>query len=204
MNMLWRVRPSVDNMPPVPSLARLRDRPAFLGDDDMRFKMIFLAAILPPAFGMAGCNGLRSLTEPPDGLTGPYIFSMSTSLSNTAGTPTLLDAQLVIDRNNLADSCPQQYIVAQPDSDGNITFDCQAPAVSAVTLSWEGKIGGGTHTILFFISSQTTGASPSPYTVAAFTFQVRDAQGNLIKSIRLPTQSGNFANGQSIVYTITL
>jgi hypothetical protein len=173
----------------------------------MRFKMIFLAAILLPAFGMAGCNGLRSLTEPPDGLTGPYTFSMATSMSNSSGAPTILEAQIIIDNDVVADSCPEEDLIPQTDADGNIvSYDCTAPAASTVTLSTEGHIGPGTHRVRFFLSSQTTTSTPTPYTVMAFTFRVCDAKGNLIKSISLPAQSARIGStGQdSIDYTITI
>jgi uncharacterized protein YceK len=172
----------------------------------MRLNRIFLAATLLAALGMAGCDTLRSLTEPPEGLTGPYTFSMSTSLSNTSGTPTILDAQLLIDSNVVADSCPEEDLFPQTDADGNVTsYFCTAPATFAVTLSAEGHIGPGRHTMmLFFISSQTVDRAPTPYAVMAFTFQVSDAKGNLIKSISLPTQSANLAGGQSIVYEISI
>jgi hypothetical protein len=38
----------------------------------------------------------------------------------------------------------------------------------------------------------------------AFTFQVCDAKGNLVKSLSLPAQSANLAVGQSIVYEISI
>jgi hypothetical protein len=173
----------------------------------MRLNRIFLAATLLPALGVAGCDHVRSLTEPPSpaSLAGPYTFSMSTTLSNTSGTPTIVDAEVLIDNNVEADSCPPGDRELDTDPDGNvISFSCTAPAVAAVTLSTGGHIGPGMHTMLFFISSQTAGSSPTPYTVMAFTFQVSGANGNLIKSISLPSQSANLAIGQSIVYTFTL
>ncbi|HEY0555507.1 MAG TPA: hypothetical protein VGG20_14695 [Thermoanaerobaculia bacterium] len=171
----------------------------------MRRKMLFLAAGFLAAFGLAGCNGLRSLTEPPDdeGLTGPYTFSLSTNLSNTAGTPTIIDAQILIDNIVVADSCPQQDEGSQTDGDGNITYFCEAPASAEVDLGTGGHIGPGMHTVLFFISSQTASA-PTPYTVMAFSIQVNDAQGNPLKTLSLPAQSASLRAGQSIVYQISI
>ncbi len=174
----------------------------------MRLKTcVFLTAILPAALGLAGCNGLRSLTEPPDGLTGPDIYSLSTSLSNSSGAPTILEDQILIDNDVVADSCPADDLFPQTDSDGNIlSYDCTAPAASTVALGSEGRIGPGTHRVRFFLNYQTTTSTPTPYTVMAFTFQVSDTKGNLIKSISLPAQSARIGStGQdSIDYTITI
>ncbi len=165
----------------------------------MRHPKLFLAATALAAFGLAGCNTLKSLTEPPDGLTGIYTFSLSTTMSNSTGKPTILDAQLLIDDNVEADSCPPAYVYPQTDSDGNVTYYCNAPAVATVNLSAGDHIGPGMHTLLFFMSSETD-RSPVPYTVQAFTMQVFDPGGHLVKSINLPTQSGH----ESIVYQITI
>jgi hypothetical protein len=178
--------------------------PAFPGGIDMRRNRIFLAATLLAALGMTGCNGLRSLTEPPDdGLTGPYTFSLSTNLSNSTGTPTVIDAQILIDNVVVADSCPQQDEFPQTDGDGNVTYFCEAPASAEVNLGTGGHIGPGMHTVLFFISSQTASA-PTPYTVAAFSIQVNDAQGKPLKTLSLPAQSAALRAGQSIVYEIVI
>lgn len=170
----------------------------------MRCERIFLAATALAALGLAGCNALRTLTEPPDdGLTGPYTFSLSTTMSNSAGATTLVDAQVLIDNNVVVDSCPPEDLSPQTDPDGNVlNYFCYAPATDEVSLSTGGHIGPGSHTMLFFISQQIV--DRAPYTVMAFTFQVKDAQGNPIKSISLPTQSGTLASGQSIVYQITI
>lgn len=170
----------------------------------MRRNKLFLATTFLAAFGLAGCNALRTLTEPPDdGLTGPYTFSLSTSLSNTAGVPTVIDAQILIDNVVVADSCPQQNEFPQTDGDGNVTYFCEAPASAAVNLGTGGHIGPGLHTVLFFISSQTT-STPVPYTVMAFSIQVNDAQGNPLKTLNLPAQSASLRAGQSIVYQISI
>lgn len=165
----------------------------------MRCERIFLAATALAALGLAGCNTLKSLTEPPDGLTGIYTFSLSTTMSNSTGAPTILDAQLLIDNNVEADSCPPEDVYPETDPDGNVTYFCNAPAVAAVNLSASDHIGPGTHTLLFFISGETS-RSPTPYTVQAFTIQVFDPGGHLSKSISLPAQSGH----ESIVYQITI
>jgi len=171
----------------------------------MQRNQLFLAATLLAAFGLAGCNALRTLTEPPDGgLTGPYTFSLSTNLSNTAGVPTVIDAQILIDNVVVADSCPQQDEFPQTDGDGNITYFCEAPASGAVNLGTGGHIGPGMHTIRFFISSQTGGNTPTPYIVMAFSIQVNDAQGNPLKTLSLPAQSASLRAGQSIVYEISI
>jgi hypothetical protein len=85
------------------------------------------------------------------------------------------------------------------DSDGNITYFCNSPAVATVDLSTSGHIGPGVHTLLFFMSSETS-RSPTPYTVKAFTIQVFDPAGHLSKSIDLPTQEGN----ERTFYQITI
>jgi hypothetical protein len=171
----------------------------------MRCERIFLAATALAALGLAGCHSLRTPTEPPplEGLTGPYSFSLSTTIRNSAGAATLVNGQILIDNFVVAESCPQEDLFPQLDPDGNVIgFLCYAPATSRATLSVNGHIGPGSHTILFFISDQIL--DHAPYTVMAFTFQVKDGQGNPIKSISLPTQSGDLASGQSIVYQITI
>jgi len=173
----------------------------------MRLNRIFFAATLLPALGIAGCNHARSMTEPPSpvALTGPYTFSMSTSLSNTSGAATIGDAEILIDNNVVADSCPPGDLEQNTDPEGNVlSASCIAPGVSAVTLSAMGNIGPGNHSLLVFISQQATSLAPSPYAVKAFTFRVSDATGHLIKSISLPAQSANLAVGQSIVYEISI
>lgn len=170
----------------------------------MKLKTFLLGAALLTGLGLTGCDRLRSLTEPSDGLTGPYTFSVSTNLSNTSGMPTLIDAEILIDDNVVADSCPQEDLSPQTDSEGNVTYFCQAPATNAVDLSSTGHIGPGQHTMLFFISSQTVARTPTPYAVRGFDFRVSDGQGNLIESIALPAQSASLAAGQSIAYTIRL
>jgi uncharacterized protein YceK len=164
----------------------------------MRCERIFLAATALAALGLAGCDTLKSLTEPPDGLTGLYTFTLSTTMSNSAGAATILDAQLLIDNNVVADSCPEEYVYPVIDSDGNVTYSCNAPAVATADLSASGHIGPGMHTLWFFMSSET--ARSQPYTVKAFTIQVFDPSGHLSKSIDLPTQSA----GESITYQITI
>ena len=170
----------------------------------MRCERIFLAATALAALCLTGCNALRTLTEPPDdGLTGPYTFSLSTTMSNSMGAPTLVDAQILIDNNVVADSCPPEDLSPQTDPDGNVLdYFCNGPTTAEATLSASGHIGPGGHTLLFFISQQIE--NRAPYTVMAFTFQVEDAQGNPIKSISLPTESGTLASGQSIVYQIAI
>jgi hypothetical protein len=173
----------------------------------MRLNGILLAATLLPALVMAACGHARSITEPasPARLTGPYTFSLSTSLSNTSGAPTINDAQILIDNNVEADSCPPGDLEQLTDPDGNVIgASCIAPGTSAVTLSATGNIGPGSHSLLVFISQQSTGFSPTPYSVKAFTFQVTDATGHLIKSVNLPAQTASLAVGQSIAYTFTL
>jgi hypothetical protein len=171
----------------------------------MRLDRIFLAATCLAVLGLEACKGLRSLTEPSDGgLTGPYTFSLSTSLSNTASIPTILDARILIDDHVVADSCPRQYQVSQTDSDGNVTYFCTAPAAAAVDLATGGHIGPGRHTLLFFIASQTVDRAPTPYTVRAFSIQVVDARGNPIENLSLPARSADLRGGQSIVYEITI
>jgi|GEM_PF-4933514 len=173
----------------------------------MRLNRLLLAATCLAAFGLAGCDALRSLTEPPDGLTGPFTFSFSTTLSNTSGAATILEAQVIIDNDVVADSCPPEDLFPETDADGNIlSYSCSAPAVATVAFSPGGHIGPGTHRVRFFLNSQTTTSTPTSYAVMAFTLQVNDAKGNPLKSISLPAQTGRIGStGQdSIDYTITL
>jgi len=175
----------------------------------MRFHKAFLAAALLAAFGLTGCNS-RSPTEPagppvPAGLSGPDKYSLTTTLANTSGTATLDDGQILIDNVVVEDSCPNADLELQFDGDGNIIGSfCTAGPSNSVYLSAAGNIGPGSHTMRFFISEQTTAYSPTPYTVAAFTIEVRDASGKLLKSINLPAQTANLKVGDSMSYLFTI
>ena len=81
--------------------------------------MTYLVAILITAFALSGCKALGSLTAPPEGLTGRDAFSLTTNMSNSSGEPTILDAQIIVDRVVVADSCPEEDQFPDFDADGN-------------------------------------------------------------------------------------
>jgi len=167
----------------------------------MQIRYAWLAAALV-ALGMAGCHGGSLPTE---GLTGSFKFSFSTVMSNTSGVASIEHAQTFVDNVPVADSCPPKDQESEYDANGNVvSILCAAPKMAIVNFSAVNQIGPGNHTLRFAISQQTTNSSPSPYRVAAFHFVVTDASGALVKDISLPTQTGNLAAGQAIVYTITI
>jgi hypothetical protein len=169
----------------------------------MRLEKLYLAATLMAAFALSGCKALEHLTGPDDGLTGPDTFSLTTNMSNSTGDATILDAQILIDNNVVADSCPAGDDFPDFDPDGNqVGSSCSAPAVPTATLSTAGHIGPGTHTMRFFMSSETT--TRAPYTVLPFTVRVIDQNGVHLPDINLPGQSGTLASGGSIVYSFTI
>jgi hypothetical protein len=169
----------------------------------MRLEKLYLAATLMAAFALSGCKALEHLTSPDDGLTGPDTFSLTTNMSNSTGDATILDAQILIDNNVVADSCPAGDDFPDFDPDGNqVGSSCSAPAVPTATLSTAGHIGPGTHTMRFFMSSETT--TRAPYSVLPFTIRVIDQNGVHLPDINLPGQSGTLGSGGSIVYSFTI
>jgi len=167
----------------------------------MRFQKAFLAAAFLAAFGLTGCN-LLSPTDPGGGLSGPDRYSLTTTMTNTPGVANLDEVQIYIDGNIVMDSCSN--FDPQYDSDGNIVSDlCIDGSFASMTLSAAGSIGPGSHSMGFFIS-QTTGPSHGTYTVAAFTIEVRDANGALLKSISLPAQTASLGTGGSIRYAFSI
>jgi hypothetical protein len=171
----------------------------------MRLEKMVLAATLVAAFALSGCKALENLTGPGDGLTGPDTFSLTTNMSNSTGDATILDAQILIDNNVVADSCPDADEFPDFDPDGNqVGTSCSAPAVATATLSTAGHIGPGTHTMRFFISSQTTNYTRTPYTVLPFTIRVVDQNGVHLPDINLAGQAASLQVGGSIDYTFTI
>jgi hypothetical protein len=161
-----------------------------------------LLAVLLLALSLGGCGGGSSPTE---GTVASLQFSLSTTLTNTAGIATIQDAQVRLDNAVKMDSCPRGATEPQYDANGKVIgFDCVFKGAATVTLSAADRIGSGSHTLLFFISQQTTNHSPSPYRISAFTIQITDIQGKPVKTISLPAQSGNLASGQALSYTFTI
>jgi len=170
----------------------------------MRFQRAFLAAVFLAAFGLTGCN-LLSPTEPGDnGLSGPDKFSLTATMTDTSGTPSLNEIQIIIDGNIVADSCSSSD--PQYDGDGNIIdYICADGSTVSLTLSAASPIGPGSHTVKIFVSQSTQydHAPRGPYSVAAFTIEVNGADGKLLKTISLPAQTA--AGGAfSVSYPFTI
>jgi hypothetical protein len=167
----------------------------------MRTKTALLTATLL-ALLIAGCRGGSSPTE---GIAGTYRFSFSTSLSNTSGAPTIQNAQVRLDNAVKMDSCPPGDTENDYDENGNlVAVVCIAPGTATVALHSADKIGAGNHTLLFFMAQQIGNFSPSPYRVMAFSMQITDANGKVVKTITLPAESGSLIDGQAIAYTFSI
>jgi len=170
----------------------------------MRFQRAFLAASFLAAFSLTGCN-LLSPTEPGDGgLSGPDKLSLTATMTDTSGNPSLNEIQIIIDGNVVADSCSNSD--PQYDGDGNIIgYSCTDGSSVSLTLSAAGSIGPGSHTIKILIaeSTQYDHTPRGPYSVAAFTIEVDGADGKLLKNISLPAQTAT-GGGFSVSYPFTI
>lgn len=166
----------------------------------MRFQRAFLAASFLAAFSLTGCN-LLSPTEPGGDLSGPDRYRLTTTMTNTSGVANLDEVQIFIDGNMVMDSCSN--FDPQYDNNDNVSYLCTDGSVASLSLSAAGSIGPGSHSMGFSIT-QTSGPSNGIYTVAAFTIEVRDANGALLKSISLPAQTASLGTGGSIKYSFTI
>jgi hypothetical protein len=161
-----------------------------LRDQAIRFTLLvtLLCALI-------GCSG-------PTIPGGPDTFTLQTTMDNTSGAATILDAQILYDNLVIADSCPQNDQYPITDVDGNILGDgCTAPPVRTVAFSAGNNTAPGSHHLDFFMSSQSTAGTPTPYQVAAFTLTIVGSGGKVIKTIPLPAMSGSLGGGRgSITY----
>src|SRR5262249_50756871 len=114
----------------------------------MRGKAILVLAAISLVLLMA-CSGGSG-----HGATGPtspgnvVMYSLSTSLTNNTGAATIVDAQIIVDKVVVYDSCPPSEEDPQLGPDGTILdFICDAPAVSRVPLMASGPINTGPHTL---------------------------------------------------------
>ncbi|HXO19874.1 MAG TPA: hypothetical protein VOA87_08110 [Thermoanaerobaculia bacterium] len=108
----------------------------------------------------------------------------------------------------MANSCPPADLSPDVDGDGDgdgdiVGYSCNAPAVSFVPFNTGGSIGPGTHRLEFFMSSQTTGGTPTPYNVTAFNFVIYDRSGKVLKTISQPSQTASLGSGGSIFYSFS-
>jgi hypothetical protein len=142
----------------------------------MSLKKALLAMTLAGLWAL-GCHG-----GSPTSSSG-FQLVINVFMANSALTPTIFEAQLLVD--------------------GATAVDASGPTPSArVNLSTSGTAGSGSHTMQALIVSQTS--TPNSYTVSTPSIQVFDASGNLIKTIQLPTQTAVLATGATINYSFSL
>lgn len=155
----------------------------------MLVQRIFLLAGLALAL-TEGCGGSFNPGGPSiPTLQGPDTFSLTATLSNVAGTAVIYEVDLSIDNVEVANSC-QADLVPQFDADGNFPGnDCQGPESSSATVSATGNIGPGSHHLELDLSTFAANGVPAPYTVPAFNIVISDANGKLLKTTNLPTQT---------------
>jgi hypothetical protein len=168
----------------------------------MQIRQAFLTAALS-ALALAGCSQ-KSPTDPPSMLSGPDRFTLSTTLSDTSGQPSLTWVQLTVDHVVEADSCPPADVI--PDYDGNgvpTSYSCSVPSFSTVLLSAKDQIAPGSHILRISIVQQPSNVF-STYKVDAFTIQVSDASGKLLKSINVPAQTARLMVGQEFDFSFTV
>jgi hypothetical protein len=142
---------------------------------------------------LAACGG-HSPTSP--GPTDSY--SLSTSLTNNTGAATIVDAQIIIDKVVVYDSCPPQYQSPTLDTNGDPDgFVCVAPPVASVPLVSSGAIGPGNHQLIMLLSQISPNAQLNPYTMAAFNIVIHSPTGALLKTISLPSQTATLGPGSN-------
>jgi hypothetical protein len=158
----------------------------------MWIRQTVLVAALAALF-LPGC-GRRSPTE----LSGPDRFSLDVTLRNASGQSTLGWVQLSVDNVVEDDSCPAPNIVTEPSG-----RSCDFVDLSIVLLSAEDRIAPGPHILRISILQQPSSESYR-YTVDAFTMEVRDGSGQLLKNIDFPALSDRLTAGQAFYYNFTI
>jgi hypothetical protein len=142
----------------------------------MRLKTA-LAVLVLAGLCLFGCHSSNPTSS------GGLNVVITASIANTTLQPTITEGQLLVD--------------------GSLVTDNVSPAPTAtLALTASGGIASGAHTMSCVIVNQTS--SPNNYTVAAPNIQVYDANGNFLKSVTLPTQSGSLATGQAITFSFSL
>jgi len=142
----------------------------------MRLRNVPLTVMLAALCALR-CNG-GSSTSP----TG-FQLAITVALQNSAQAATILDAQLVIDG-----------VLVQETTESD-------PASLAQLVS-TGFLVAGSHSLSVVIAAQTS--TPNNYTSPSPDIRVFDLNGNLVKELRLATQSANLATGQGISYSFSL
>jgi hypothetical protein len=168
----------------------------------MRGKSVVFASCTAAlsALSIAGCGqgGGGGPTMP----SGPDLFTLSATMVNPAGAPTILDAVILLDNFSVANSCRDLQPVY--DSDGNIIdYVCDSPGAASARFSAAGNIGPGSHTLQFFLVSQTPVSPPISYTVMPFNLVIRSASGQPLKTVSLPGQTASLGDGASIFYNFS-
>ena len=166
----------------------------------MRIRQAFLVATLS-ALSLAGCS--KSPTDPK--LSGSDHFSVTVFLNNASRHDATLGwVRLLVDNVVEDDSCPAPNVETVYDENGIASGTvCTWPTTSTVILSAKDRINPGPHT-LRLVLLQTPSSGYFLYTVDAFTIEVLDENGKLLKNIDFTTQSFSIAAGQQIYYNFTI
>jgi hypothetical protein len=168
----------------------------------MRIRQVFLVATLSvsSALSLAGCG--KSPSEPK--LSGSDRLYVNVVLNNASGHSTISWVRLLVDNVVEDDSCPAPNIETTYDDNGIPTgTTCDWVDASSVILTAKDRINPGPHT-LRLVLLQTPSSGSSLYTVEAFTIEVDDENGKLLKNIDFTTQSFSIAAGQQIYYNFTI
>jgi hypothetical protein len=166
----------------------------------MRIRALSFAAFAAAlaALCVGGCGGGGGPTMP----EGPDTFTVSASMRNASGSPTILEATIRLDGLTVADSC-LRYLQPITDSDGNVIgYSCEAPPAATVTLSGGGNISPGSHRLEFYMALPAQ-AAPALYTVPPFNLVVKGSGGKPLQTISLPSQTASLGAGGSIVYMVS-
>jgi len=147
----------------------------------MKLKRTAVLMILALA-GMCalGCGGGGGSPTSANG----FFLVFRVAVNNTAGQATINQAQLLFDGVTISIAVP-------------------SPAAATASLNVSGSgAGSGSHTMQVAIVDQTS--SPNSYTVTMPSIIVADANGTVLKTIQLNTQTATLATGGSISYSFSL
>jgi hypothetical protein len=142
----------------------------------MRLKKTAIAMTLAGLCAL-GCSG-----SSPTSSSG-FILAFTVPMANTANQPTILAAQLLFDGVT-------------------VEVSAQAQGFTATTFLVSSGAQSGPQTLQVLLNSQTS--SPNSYTVTMPSVVVADANGNVLKTIQLSTQTAILATGGSINYSFSI
>jgi hypothetical protein len=151
-----------------------------------RFHSVLLVPFVMLVLGSTGCG--KSPSEPPEDTA--ITYDVFADLKNTAGAPSIVEAQLLLDGIVIDDEVP-----TSPTADASFI------------VGGDPTIAPGNHTLTFLLVKQTDSTATS-YTVPKFDFSifacldgVLSDDGNAAgRAIHLSAQSGALVPGQSFTF----